>query len=122
MARGLTLTSSSDTYVNNRRRRSRLNGRTQGWILPLTRRLAKHSPSDDEAWEVRIQNLSRFGIGFTSTERFRIGEEHRLRIGRGPMKRARTIRIVACRETQKGTFSVGAEFIDNATREFARAG
>jgi len=122
MARSLSLTPSSSTFINNRRRRNRLTAPTQGWILPATRRLSKHTPSEDEAWEIRIQNLSRFGVGFTSTERMRLGEEHRIRIGRGPMKRARTIRVVACRETQKGSFSVGAEFIDHAAREFAKAG
>jgi hypothetical protein len=121
MLRGMSIQSSAESRGNNRRRRNRLNAQTQGWILPPLRRLAKHLPSDEEAWEVRIRNVSRFGVGFESTEKVRVGEEHRLRIGRGPMKRARIIRIVACRELSKGTFSVGAEFVDVTGKSLAKA-
>src|SRR5882762_9803897 len=107
MSRAHSIQSGEGNQGNNRRRRNRLNALTQGWILPALRRLAKHLPTDEESWEVRVRNVSRFGVGFESTDRFRVGEEHRLRIGRGPMKRARIIRIVACRELSKGTFSVG---------------
>jgi hypothetical protein len=81
-----------------------------------------HLPSEDEAWEVRVYNLSRFGVGFYSTEPLQLGSEHRLRIGRGPMSRARLIRVVVCREAQKNSFSVGAEFVDISTRGLSRAG
>jgi hypothetical protein len=91
-------------------------------MLPAICRLANHAPSDDEGWEVRIHNVSRFGIGFVSTERLRIGEEHRIRIGRGPMKRSRMIRIVACRESENDTYAIGGEFIDGENRPVARAG
>ena len=29
-----------------------------------------HLPDDEEAWEVRVYSISRFGVGFTSTEPF----------------------------------------------------
>ncbi len=121
MTRSLSISAGNSSLPSNRRRRSRLHAPTQGWILPPTQRLARHSPTDDEAWEVHIEDLSRFGIGFTSTERLRSGEEHRIRIGRGPMKRARAIRIVSCREARKGLFVIGAEFVGNSGREFAKA-
>jgi hypothetical protein len=122
MTRSLSLTSSDDPSANNRRRRSRIHAPTQGWILPPNRRLGKHAPADDEAWEVHIEDLSRFGIGFTSTERLGVGEKHQMRIGRGPMKRSRTIRVASCREARKGIFLIGAEFVASAGSEFAKAG
>lgn len=122
MTRSLPLIPSNDSLPSNRRRRSRIHAPTQGWILPPNRRLGRHAPTDDDAWEVHIEDLSRFGIGFTSTERLGLGEEHRMRIGRGPMKRARAIRVVSCREARKGIFVIGAEFIGSTGREFAKAG
>ena len=102
----------SNHAADERRRRSRVAGETQGWILPAVPHLAKHTPADDEAWEVRIHDVSRLGVGFISTAPMRVGEEHRLRIGRGPMKRARVIRVVACRQAENGAYVVGAEFAD----------
>ena len=81
-----------------------------------------HLPDDEEAWEVRVYNVSRFGVGFASTEALPLGSEHRLRIGRGPSKRSRLIRIIACRQSEVGTFAVGAEFVDMPARELSRAG
>lgn len=111
------LSTGSNHAAEERRRRGRVAGETLGWILPPARHFAKHAPSGDdteavEGWEVRIHDVSRFGVGFTSTEAMRVGEEHRLRIGRGPMKRARVIRVAACRQGENGTYSVGAEFVD----------
>jgi hypothetical protein len=109
--------------LTERRRRSRLTGETLGWILPAVPRLAMHMPDEEEGWEVRVYDVSRFGAGFTSTEPLELGGEHRLRIGRGPIKRARLIRIVACRQSEgENTFAVGAEFVDNPARDLARAG
>jgi hypothetical protein len=118
----LTLTGDHSAPLTERRRRSRLTGETLGWILPAQPRLAMHLPDDEEAWEVRVYDVSRFGVGFTSTEAFELGAEHRLRIGRGPSKRSRLIRIVACREGEPGTYAIGAEFVDMPARELSRAG
>jgi len=108
--------------LKERRRRNRLPGETLGWILPATPRLAMHMPAEEEGWEVRVYNVSRLGAGFISTQQLEIGAQHRLRIGRGPIKRSRLIRVVACREFEAGTFAVGAEFADAPARELAKAG
>jgi hypothetical protein len=117
-----TLTLNSGTLLNERRRRSRLKGETLGWILPVKPQYAMHLPTDDEGWEVRVYNVSRFGVGFSSTESLQLGSEHRLRIGRGPMSRARLIRVIVCRQIDNDSFSVGAEFVDISTRGLSRAG
>jgi hypothetical protein len=118
--------STSQTQTNaplsERRRRDRVAGETEGWILPAQPRMAMHLPEEEEAWEVRIYNVSRLGVGFTSTDAFELGSEHRLRIGRGPMKRSRLIRVVACRQDADGTYAVGAEFSDTPAKEILRAG
>lgn len=81
-----------------------------------------HLPDDEEAWEVRVYNVSRLGVGFISTAALELGGEHRLRIGLGPSKRSRLIRVVACREAEPGTYAVGGEFVDTPGRELLRAG
>ncbi|HSV13044.1 MAG TPA: PilZ domain-containing protein [Tepidisphaeraceae bacterium] len=116
------LQSESNKAAAERRRRERVAGETQGWILSAMPQLPAHLPDgDDEAWEVRIHNVSRIGVGFASTAAMRIGDEHRIRIGRGPMKRARLIRVVACRQGDDGTYTVGAEFVDHPSKTLARA-
>jgi hypothetical protein len=90
--------------------------------LPIRPRLALHLPDEEESWEVRVFDVSRLGIGFTSTAAFELGAEHRIRIGRGPARRARLIRVVACRESEPGLFAIGAEFIDSPAGDLARAG
>jgi hypothetical protein len=122
MTRAPALNTTVTPSIKNRRRRNRLYAEIPGWILPTICRLANHAPSEDEGWEVRIHNVSRFGIGFVSTERLRIGEEQRIRIGRGPMNRSRMFRVVACRESDNETYIIGGEFIDSANRPVARAG
>jgi hypothetical protein len=109
-------------HPSDRRRRSRLAGETLGWLLPAEPRLALHLPDEEQAWEVRVFNVSRLGIGFSSTEAIEAGTEHRIRIGRGPARRARLIRIVACRESERGIYSIGAEFIDSPAKDLARTG
>jgi hypothetical protein len=120
----LTLTPSGDNSAafTDRRRRVRLSGETLGWILPAQPRLALHLPDEEQAWEVRVFDVSRLGVGFSSTEPFEPGSELRIRIGRGPARRARLIRVVACRETEQGIYAIGAEFIDSPSKSLARAG
>ena len=107
--------------VTERRRRSRLTGETLGWILTPKQRLAMHLPDEDENWEVRIHDVSRLGVGFCTTEPLALASQHRLRIGRGPIRRARTVRIIFCRKLDKNSFSIGAEFVDASTRRLSRA-
>ncbi len=97
-------------------------GDTLGWLLPTRAPLAMHLPDEEEGWEVLVNNLSRFGVGFTTTEPMRVGEQHRLRIGRGPIKRARLIKVVVCRKDEDGNWAIGGEFVDMGTKGLARAG
>ncbi len=122
MAPTLTLTSEFSAPSNERRRRSRLVGETLGWLLPVRTPMVMHGPDENEGWEVMVQNLSRLGVGFDTTEPLRVGEQQRIRIGRGPIKRTRLIRIVACRQCEDRTWAVGAEFVDMNARGLARAG
>jgi hypothetical protein len=110
------------TATSDRRRRIRVQGDAPGWILPPVADYPRHTPADEEAWEVLVHDVSRFGVGFTSTAPMRLGEEHRLRIGRGPMHRARPIKIVACRQNADGAYTVGAEFTDVGSKVLAKAG
>jgi hypothetical protein len=89
-----------------RRRRARIHSATQGWLIP-----DGPLPADAEPWEVRVSDISRHGIGFESTERIEAGKLCRIRIGRGPMRLARRIRIVNCRAGANGHYLIGGEFL-----------
>ena len=121
--------------TSDRRRRPRLVGETAGWLLPAVVPVAvdgRSLPDEEIGWEVRVHDVSRLGVGFTTTERLVPGDRRRVRIGRGPVARARTVRIVSCRRsniTADGTYDVGAEFTDalsishnRPARQLARAG
>ena len=69
-----------------------------------------------------ITNVSRLGVGFVSTAAMKLGEQHRLRIGRGPMCRYRIIRVIVCRQTGEREYAVGAEFVDTGARTLLKAG
>ena len=107
--------------LTERRRRSRIVGETLGWIVPPKKPLALHLPDEEESWEVRIYNVSRLGVNFCTTEPLPLGSQHRLRIGRGPIRRARTIRVIFCRKLDASSFSIGAEFVDASNRGMSRA-
>ena len=86
-------------------------------------------PDDEAGWEVRVHDVSRLGVGFTTTEPLSPGERRRVRIGRGPASRARGVRVVVCRRCDDGSYLVGAEFTDatvidhgHPARRLARAG
>ena len=63
---------------------------------------------------MRVNNISRLGVGFESSSRLVIGEIVRIRIGRGPMHLARRMRVVSCRPSPQGTYILGGEFIEDA--------
>jgi hypothetical protein len=94
----------SASEQSDRRRRSRLNGVAEGWIVP-------DDGNFSDPWEVRVHDVSRHGVGFESAERITDGEVVRLRIGRGPIKLAKRIRIVRCNEGEGGLYRIGGEFI-----------
>ena len=118
--------------TTERRRRPRLVGETAGWLLPAVvpaRVDGRSLPDDEVGWEVRVHDVSRLGVGFETTEPLAEGDRRRVRIGRGPVTRARAVRVVVCRPAGDGTFHVGAEFTDAAGvhstppgRPLARAG
>ena len=117
--------------IVERRRRPRLAGETTGWLLPAATPVGgldgRSLPDDEVGWEVRVHDVSRLGVGFTTTEPLAPGDRRRLRIGRGPAGGARPVKVVVCRRADDGTFHVGAEFADAAAhdrpaRRLARAG
>ena len=118
--------------TTERRRRPRLVGETLGWLLPQVVPVAvdgRSLPDEEVGWEVRVHDVSRLGVGFTTTDPLALGSRHRLVIGRSPVTRARAIRVVICRRDDEGLFHIGAEFADAGTigpdqpaRQLARAG
>jgi hypothetical protein len=108
-----------------RRRRARIHSATQGWLIPedALRAAAAAAAADardgaeagtGEPWEVRVNDISRHGVGFESTERMDRGLVCRIRIGRGPMRLARQIRVVDCRPGPDGHYLIGGEFVRGA--------
>jgi hypothetical protein len=98
-------TGGDSTATSDRRRRPRLPGTTPGWVMPDGSHVC-------EPWEVRVNDVSRQGVGFESAEEFQTGQIIRIRIGRGPLELARRVRIVRCNRVGRGgTFSVGGEFL-----------
>jgi hypothetical protein len=100
-----TATASAD---NDRRRRSRMPAATIGYLLPEGAN-GGFDPSD-EPWEVRIHDVSRLGVGFTSASAMKVGEICRVRIGVGPMRLARRVKVVNCQPIANNHFRIGAEF------------
>jgi hypothetical protein len=94
----------SPEQATDRRRRSRVRGTTTGWIIPDTGRTT-------DAWEVRVTDVNRHGVGFESGEKLASGELWRIRIGRGPLELARRIRVVRCHPGTGGSFRIGGEFV-----------
>ena len=99
------VSSNSVLAPDDRRRRPRLQSTTQGWVMP-------DGSDAAEPWEVRVQDVSRQGVGFEAAEKFEIGQVLRIRIGRGPLELARRLRIIRCNSVGRGgTFCVGGEFV-----------
>ena len=100
--------------VAERRRRARIHSAAQGWLIPEDAlRVAddRDAAPAREPWEVRVNDISRHGVGFESTERMARGAVCRIRIGRGPMRLARQIRVVDCRPGPDGHYLIGGEFV-----------
>jgi hypothetical protein len=64
-----------------------------------------------DPWEVRVQDVSRHGVGFESSEKLSDGDVVRLRIGRGPLELSRRIRVTRCEPGEGGTYVIGGEFL-----------
>jgi hypothetical protein len=117
--------------VGERRRRPRLAGETAGWLLPEVVPVKVDGwslPDEEFGWEVRVHDVSRLGVGFVTTEPLAPGDRRRVVIGRGPVTRAKPVRVIVCRPAGDGTFHVGAEFTDHSAthdrpvRQLAKAG
>jgi len=93
-----------DSSIPERRRRPRLLSRTTGWVFLGD---DDHAP----AREILVENVSRLGAGFISDTRLEDGFVCRIRIGFGPRRLARRLKICNCRQNEDGTFTVGGEFV-----------
>ena len=108
--------------LTDRRRRPRLTSRTQGWVIPANRTRLPYVPADDDLQEVWIENLSRNGVGFISGEPMPIGIEQQIRVGRGPMTRCKSMRVVFCQKLDENVYRIGVEFMSAAQMPLAKAG
>ena len=63
-----------------------------------------------EPWEVRVHDVSRDGVGFVTAEQMKPGAMCRIRIGHGPMRLARLMRVVSCKAEGQNHFRIGAHF------------
>jgi hypothetical protein len=90
--------------VNDRRRRARLLSRTSGWVFLGD---DDHAP----AREIAVLDVSRLGVGFISETQLELGFICRVRVGFGPRRLARRLKISNCRANEDGTFIIGGEFI-----------
>ena len=93
----------------DRRRRERLSSTAIGYIVRDTAE-GNSQPMSDEPWEVRIHDVSRDGVGFVTSEKMSPGDTCRIRIGRGPMRLARKMRVVSCIADDHNHYRVGAVF------------
>ena len=96
------------TLEHDRRRRQRVASVTVGYLMPEVAATAQ--PATDEPWEVRIHDVSRLGVGFVSAIAMKPGDTCRIRIGIGPMRLARRMRVVNCTPEPGNHFRIGAEF------------
>jgi hypothetical protein len=90
--------------TDDRRRRARIETRIVGWLFP----------SDDpheRSQAVIITDLSKLGVGFIYASEPLPGTICKLRVGLGPRRLARRLRIASSRSNSDGTYTVGGEFI-----------
>jgi hypothetical protein len=98
------LPDSPPVATDDRRRRARIETRTVGWLFP----------SDDpheRAQAVVVTDLSKLGVGFIYATELQPGTICKVRVGLGPRRLARRLRIASSRHNPDGTFAVGGEFI-----------
>jgi hypothetical protein len=90
--------------INDRRRRPRLLSKTSGWVFLGD---DDHAP----AREIVVSDVSRLGAGFVADTELQVGFVCRLRIGFGPRRLARRMKVNYCRKKEDGTFAIGGEFV-----------
>ena len=99
--------SSTKTSESDRRRRQRMASSAIGYLVNDDYEL---SETPVEPWEVRVHDVSRHGVGFVTSEQMKPGAICRIRIGHGPLRLARRMRVVNCTAEGQNLFRVGAEF------------
>lgn len=87
----------------DRRRRARIESDAVGYLL-------REAAGAEEPWEVHIQDISRLGVAFISGDAMKPGDVCRIRIGMGPMRLARRMRVISCQPAGDTTYRIGAEF------------
>ena len=100
-------TSGNVATVDERRRRPRLTSECVGYVLCGDN---ESGVSEVEPWEVRVHDVSRLGVGFVAAQRMTPGTLCRMRIGYGPMRLARRMRVTRCEPQTENTFRIGAAF------------
>lgn len=98
--------SDAATQTEDRRRRPRVTTRTIGWLFPS-------DDAHEHAESIVITDISKLGVGFLFPTALANGTICKVRVGLGPERLARRLRIVSCRDTRDGTFHLGGEFVDS---------
>jgi hypothetical protein len=97
-------TQSKTAAETDRRRRERMASTAIGYLL------TDGADADAGPWEVRVHDVSRDGVGFVTAEQMKTGAMCRIRIGHGPMRLARLMRVVSCKPEGQNHFRIGAQF------------
>jgi hypothetical protein len=92
----------------DRRRRQRMSSTAVGYLV--SDECESGEPFNADPWEVRVYDVSRHGVGFLTAQQMNPGEICRIRIGRGPMRLARRMRVINCTSQGQNLYRVGAEF------------
>ena len=95
---------STPVATDDRRRRARIETRTVGWLFP----------SDDpheRSQAIIITDLSKLGVGFLYGTELVPGTICKIRVGLGPRRLAKRLRIASSRSNEDGSYTVGGEFI-----------
>lgn len=102
---GPTLEERAETLeIGDRRRRPRLLSMTTGWVFLGD---DDHAP----AREIVVSDVSRLGAGFLAETEMNPGFVCRIRIGFGPRRLARRLKVTYCHAKKDGTFAIGGEFV-----------
>ncbi|MEM6562403.1 MAG: PilZ domain-containing protein [Planctomycetota bacterium] len=91
----------------DRRRSPRGQQNVPAWLSPAT---GYGSPGGINGVQVRVQDLSLHGVGFTSDHVFKRGSVHWIVVAGGSLRISCRLRIATCRENDEGTFNCGGEF------------
>jgi hypothetical protein len=100
-----TPSSSTVGEISERRRAQRQMYEAKGWIS-----CEAGSGGRETSRNVDVFDLSLYGAGFVSENRFETDAIHWMVLGGGGLRASSRIRIVSCRGRDDGKFDCGAEF------------